>query len=449
MLFITKISNFISRHQLLTTNGKYLVALSGGADSVALLLALHQLDYHIEAAHCNFHLRGTESDRDELFCEDLCKKLNIPFHRAHFDTQIYARQHHVSIEMAARTLRYTYFRNLAQALNMQGICVAHHQDDNAETILLHLVRGTGLQGLTGMKPRRDDILRPMLCVTRNEVLDFLHAEGQHYMTDSTNEQPEYQRNKLRLEVMPLLRELNSSLTETLTLTAQHLTEASRVLDSAITNSIQQVTGNQTTSLLNNDLRTISIPALQQQPSPAYTLYAILTEYGFNQYQIGQIADTLKAPSGRQWHAQNFTLTRDRNSLIISRKEETYDPLTIPDTGCYVIGIERRLVVKQQQRTPDFTISKDALSVTLDATAITFPLTLRQTQAGDHFTPYGMKGTKLVSDFLTDRKRSLIEKQRQLVITDAENRIIWLIGERIDHHFAVKPNTRNVLSISII
>ena len=195
-----KVSDFIGKHQLLSHEGLHLVALSGGPDSVALLLVLRELGYKIEAAHCNFHLRGEESDRDEEFVKSLCNKLDIPFHIIHFDTREYATLHQVSVEMAARDLRYGYFRQLCQDIGAASVCVAHHRDDAVETLLMNLLRGSGIHGLTGIRPKNGAIVRPLLCVSREEIEQYLHSIGQDYVTDSTNLVNDVMRNKIRLEV---------------------------------------------------------------------------------------------------------------------------------------------------------------------------------------------------------------------------------------------------------
>ena len=210
---LDKVTAFIEKHQLMNPDKLYLVALSGGRDSVALLLILRELGYRIEAVHCNFMLRGEESMRDEQFCRDLCLRINVPFHTVHFDTRAYSALHKVSIEMAARDLRYAHFKKLCGDIHAAGVCVAHHMDDSVETILLNLLRGTGIHGLTGIAPRRDNILRPLLGVRRKELEDYLAFHGQEYVDDSTNFVPDVNRNRLRLSVFPLLREINPAFVE--------------------------------------------------------------------------------------------------------------------------------------------------------------------------------------------------------------------------------------------
>ena len=226
----SKVESYINTHKLLDINKLYLVALSGGADSVALLLLLKEHGYNIHAAHCNFHLRGEESDRDEKFCVALCEQMNIELHRVHFDTETYAELHKVSIEMAARELRYRWFEQLRQDIGAAGICVAHHRDDSVETVLLNLVRGTGIHGFVGILPRNGYIVRPLLCVSRAEIENFLHTRNQDYVTDSTNLESNVKRNRIRLEILPLLKTLNPSISDSIQQTAENIRGAVDVLD---------------------------------------------------------------------------------------------------------------------------------------------------------------------------------------------------------------------------
>ena len=218
---------------MLKSDGLYLVALSGGADSVALLRVLVDLGYKVEACHCNFHFRDEETNRDEEFCVRLCNHLQVPIHRAHFDTRTYAELHKISIEMAARELRYGYFENLRKDLDAQGICVAHHRDDQVETVLINLIRGTGIHGLTGMAPRNGYVLRPLLAVSREEIVKYLDFIGQDYVTDSTNMVADIARNKLRLNIIPLLHDINPSASENIAITASRLSSAEDLLNHSL------------------------------------------------------------------------------------------------------------------------------------------------------------------------------------------------------------------------
>lgn len=235
-----RVKQYIEKEKLFSPESKVFVALSGGADSVALLRLLHSIGYRCEAAHCNFHLRGTESDRDERFVRGLCRELGIPLHTTHFDTTGYAAEKHVSIEMAARDLRYEWFEKLRVEYRADAIAVAHHQDDSVETMLLNLIRGTGIKGLLGIRPRNGSIVRPLLCATREEIIRYLRHIKQEYVTDSTNTEDEYTRNKIRLHLLPLMEEINPSVKKNLTETGSYLNEAYAIYHKGIADAKERV-----------------------------------------------------------------------------------------------------------------------------------------------------------------------------------------------------------------
>ena len=435
-----KISDYISKHSLLSRDALHLVALSGGADIVALLRILRDLDYQIEAAHCNFHLRGAESDRDEAFVRQLCDSLGIKLHLIHFDTETYASVHQVSIEMAARELRYGYFRSLCKDIGAETVCVAHHRDDAVETFLMNLLRGSGIHGLTGIRPKNGQIVRPLLCVGRQDILDYLHSIGQDYVTDSTNLESIVLRNKLRLQVLPLLKQLNPKAVENIDKTANYLREAEKVYNAYFA-------GNPDMAASDRGQVPVRIPLdeILKQPSPECFLHEWLSPYGFNPSQIAQILDALTGESGREFLSATHTLLIDRSQLVLEPKQTEIKPLRIPEAGNYRFSPEILFSVKL---TDNISISKSAECATLDAANIQFPLTVRQVASGDAFCPFGMEGRKLVSDFLTDRKISLLEKRRQLVVTAANGDIIWLVGQRTDHRYRITASTHQVLSITL-
>ena len=425
---LSKVKDYIKKHKLLSLNDLYIVALSGGADSVALLLLLDEMGYKVHALHCNFHLRGEESDRDERFCEDLCLKKNIPFHRIHFDTLMYAETHKMSVEMAARELRYRYFEQLRKDIGAEGICVAHHQDDTVETVLLNLVRGTGLRGLTGIQPRNGAILRPLLCVTRTEIEAYLATKQQDYVTDSTNLETDFVRNKIRLQVVPLLRQLNPAVSENIVRTAAHLTEAQKVLDAVVD-----------TYKGSNQL---DLCALQQVGSAEYIVFEWLKQYGFNGSQVQQV---ISAETGSIFSSQTgYEVLKDRGRLLVEPTIMAFTPIRIPEEGTYVLPDDRRLNVR---RSNPF-VSKDSHEATLDARQVRFPLTVRRVEEGDWMIPYGMTGRKLLSDLMTDLKMSLFDRRRQLVVVDAQGAVVWAIGLRTDHRCRVTDATQEVIAIKI-
>lgn len=464
MTFIHNIDTYIRRHELLRADGLYLLGLSGGPDSVALLRALLELNYRVEAVHCNFHLRGKESDRDELFCTSLCDSLNVPLHRVHFDTESYATLHHVSIEMAARELRYRYFEQLRRDVDAAGIVIAHHQDDLVETVLLNLVRGTGIRGLQGIRPRNGFILRPMLGCTQRQILDFLDEIGQKYVVDSTNLQNDTKRNVLRHDVIPVLRTLNPAFDEKVAELAERTGELSDVIEDDMEADISNAVVSPVSSSAKNIIlcgdhpTAYSRKALLQSKMPQPTFWHLFGNLGFKPGQVDEMMR--ETPSGRLWEsATTIVLTHQDQFLVIPREEWERDlPVRhIPMEGTYVYD-ERssgdsvssiKLQVNRESYQSANQISHDAYMATVDASRVTFPLTVRGIAPGDRFTPFGMKGQRLVSDFLTDRHLSLYHKRRQLVVCDAQGRIIWLVGLRVSAEVAIGNETTDMLCLHFI
>ena len=445
-----KVETFIRQQHLLQSDGRYLVALSGGADSVCLLLVLKQLGYFVEAIHCNFHLRGEESDRDEDFCRSLCAQKQIPLHLVHFDTREYAQLHKVSIEMAARQLRYHHFASLCHDLGFDGVCVAHHQDDVAETVLMNLIRGTGIKGLSGIKPKIQQrlwvgakagipipltVIRPLLCVTRDEIEHFLKEIGQDYVTDSTNLVPDVLRNKIRLQVLPLLDEIAPSASRNIVETAENVAFAEEFLDQAVSGMMEEL----------KEEGSIPVSKIKSE----YLLFRILSGYGFTSVQIKQIYAHLDAPTGTEFRSESHVLVFDRGRLLIEEVEKNpFHEMRIPEEGTYILDETAKLRIERMPKPEGFEIPRSANVIALDADRLQMPLTVRLPKEGDRFTPFGMQGSKLVSDFLTDQKLSLLEKRRQLIILDSTGRILWVVGLRPDNHFRITDSTRTILRLTI-
>ena len=422
----SKVSAYINKHKLLNANDLYVVALSGGADSVALLLLLKEGGFNVHAAHCNFLLRGSESDRDEAFCVDLCRQLGVELHRAHFATREYAEAHKVSVEMAARELRYNWFEQLRRDIGAVGICVAHHRDDSVETVLLNMIRGTGLRGLTGIQPRNGYVLRPLLCVSRDEIEHFLAKRGQKYVIDSTNLETDVKRNKVRLQVLPLLRTLNPAVSDNIQRMVENVAEAQIVLDSLLDNFKKH--------------NTLELSELEKYGSSEYVIYEWLKNYGFNGTQARQV---LEAETGKiMSSSQGYDVLKDRERLIIERTLKPFNPMRIPEEGMYVLDEKMRLSLRKCAAY----VSKKPFVATFDAQKVVFPLTVRRVEEGDWMIPFGMRGRKLLSDLMTDRKMTVFEKRRQLVVVDAQDVIVWAVGLRIADSVAVAETTQSVLEL---
>ena len=439
---LNKVADFIAKHRLLSREGLHLVALSGGADSVALLLILKELGYRIEAAHCNFHLRGEESNRDEDFVKELCRKQDIPFHVIHFDTKEYAALHQVSVEMAARELRYGYFRQLRQDIGADKVCVAHHRDDAVETLLMNLMRGSGVHGLTGIRAHHGEIVRPLLAVSRQEIEEYLHSIGQDFVTDSTNLVDDVLRNKIRLNVLPLLEKINPNVAENIGKTARFMQETEKVVETAIRQQQEEFIEHDA----QRETETVSIETLQQLPSPELFLYEWLAKKGFNTTQVEQLTEHLDGISGRAFETPDHTLLIDREYLVLARRKAPMKSLRIPEEGRYRIDENICIDIKSLE---NVFISKSDDCATIDKSKVKYPLTVRPIANGDAFIPFGMTGRKLVSDFLTDQKCSLLEKRNQLVVTDCEGQILWLVGKRTDNRFRVTEQTTEVLQITLV
>lgn len=438
--FLHKVSGYIAGRNLMPQGSKYIVALSGGADSVCLALTLRELGYDVEAAHCNFHLRGEESDRDETFCSRFCETNGIPLHITHFDTLGFAKMRKMSIEMAARHLRYAYFNDLKTSIGAYAICVAHHQDDSVETVIMNLIRGTGIHGLTGIKPRSGDIIRPLLCVTRKEIENVLDETGQPYVTDSTNLVDDVVRNKIRLDILPLMREINPSVSDSIAKTAVRVEEVVDVMDKLTVQAVSRVVESNGTVRIFTD-------KLLAEPAPEYVLFSLLKERGFTPAQTEQVYAALKSEPGRIFSSPTHQLLIDRNCLIIEPLEKSVRKnMVIPETGVYVYSEAFKFKVELVDCGKDFSLSKDPCCCYADASKVSFPLTVRPVAAGDRFVPFGMEGSRLVSDFLTDRKLNLFDKRRQLAVTDASGKIIWLVNMRPDNRCRITSSTATALKI---
>ena len=458
--FLSSIQQALNAAAIPADGDALLVALSGGADSVALLLALQELGYPVEALHCNFELRGVASDADEAFCRRLCKAQNVPLFVKHFRTRSYAQRHGISIEMAARQLRYEWFAEMAIERGAKALCVAHHRDDQIETLLLNLIRGTGIHGLTGMKTFSQyqssqpsvsplTVLRPMLSVSRQEIEEWLSSRGQDWVTDQTNLDPEAAlRNKIRLQLLPLMEELNPRVRETLAATAERLTEAEALYNSGVQQAradIEQPDGS------------LSLQALKQATAAGTVLHETLHPLGFTTEQVQDIHDNLEGESGKLWESrQGHRLLRDRDRLLMQQRNEMESSSSvlregsfIPLDGYYEGAHGLRLLIRRQSIDPStFEIPRDATTACFDLEKLTLPLSIRPVRDADRFHPFGMTGSRLLSDFLTDRKLSLFDKERQQVILSGDQ-IIWVIGLRTASGYEVDAQTRHVMTITML
>lgn len=426
---IDTIRSFIKRESLLSTDASIIVGLSGGMDSMALLDMLTLLGYRCVAAHCNFHLRGEESDRDEAFVKRWCKSVDVPFVSIGFDTRQYASDKKISIEMAARDLRYHWFEMMRVQYHAEAIAVAHHRDDSVETVLLNLIRGTGIRGLTGISPKNNRVVRPLLCLSREEISQYIAGRGIPYVMDSTNNDDHFLRNKLRLHIIPGLEELNPSVKDAIYRTALQVAEAEKVYDASVKESIGHV--------FQQDR--IDIRMLRRTPSPLSVLFELLQPLGFGPSTIRDICKSMDAGPGKIFFAAPYRVIKDRDYFLVDK---------IPA----VTGNDRSFQIElqtEEMSTPlhltfrtlsvPVDIRRDQRFLYADWDLLKFPLILRKWRQGDWFIPFGMKGKKKLSDYFTDRKFSLKDKEDVWVLLSEED-IVWVVGERPDDRFRVTKNT---------
>ena len=435
---LKKVSEFIRKNDLLNPQAKVIVGLSGGADSMALLDILTLLGYQCIAAHCNFHLRGEESDRDSTFVKNWCKDIDIPFHSIDFDTTQYAEDKKISIEMAARELRFAWFEIERNHFEAEAITLAHHRDDSVETVLLNLVRGTGIKGLTGISPKNGNIIRPLLCVSRDEIITYLNEREIPFVVDSTNLEDNYKRNFIRLNIIPQLEKINPSVSDSIQRTAEHLSEAEKIYAAYIEKVKLEV--------FSNNL--IHIPALQKTLSPSSVLFEVLTPYGFNASVIEDIIDNLDSTPGKIFYGNNYRLLKERENLVLEEipvGNQRQSFLINVDDLEIIVPIHLRISKKKRE---EVAFTKDNNILFADADKLSYPLTLRKWENGDWFIPFGMKGKKKLSDYFTDRKFSLSDKEKVWVLFSV-NDILWVVGNRSDDRFRITDTTKEVLVVEYL
>ena len=435
---IEVVRKYIDQNQLLTKKELVIVGISGGADSAALLHMLVSMGYQCIAAHCNFKLRGEESDRDELFTDNYTQILQVPLRTIVFETKQYALNNHLSIEMAARELRYAWFEELRKEYNAQAIAVAHHRDDSIETLLINLTRGSGLCGLTGIRPRNGYVVRPLLPLSREDVFSYIDSNKLSYVTDSTNSSDIYTRNFIRLKVLPLLAQINPSIKASLARTADHLGEAEIIFKHVINEARNKV-------IQDNSL---SIDALMEFPAPKTILFELLKPYGFTRLVTEDIFSSLDKDSGKLFYSDSYRLLKDRSFLLIDSLEKHEQQCFTLDNVEGHITVPIELIFSKLVINKDFLIERNLNFAYFDYDKLKFPLTLRHWKEGDWFVPFGMTGRKKLSDYFSNNKFSLFDKEKIWLLCNGED-IIWIVGERPDNRYRIDKSTKKVLKVNFL
>ncbi|MFP4557735.1 MAG: tRNA lysidine(34) synthetase TilS [Bacteroidales bacterium] len=433
--------NYIRQHDLVKPNSPILVAVSGGVDSMVMLNLFYECGYPFSVVHCNFSLRDSESDADEQLVRDTCKKLGKKVFVKKFNTVKYASQHNISIQVAARNLRYDYFKELCSKHGFQSVAVAHNKNDIAETILINLSRASGLKGLTGIKPFANGIVRPLLFAYRKQINQYAQSNGIIYREDTSNSNIKYARNRIRHRIIPEFEKISDGVIDSLCTTSQHLNTIWQGVD-----VMNRAFKEKARTVAENEVH-YSIQKLLEYPFRQVFLLEELTNYGFSPALILDIEKSLSSQSGKVFYADNYQLIRDREKLILSPLSQEELPVVKVNEDTTSINEPLELVFELHAIDGSFEIPSIHSTAALDFDKLTFPLTIRPWHDGDWFVPLGMKGRKKISDFLIDQKVPLHQKKRIYVI-ESNGNIVWVIGYRIDNRYCINSRTTKALVVKM-
>jgi tRNA(Ile)-lysidine synthase len=443
---IDQFQAYINRYNLLAEGDKVILALSGGIDSMVLADLLLKAKVEFVAAHCNFHLRGHESDGDDWFVRKFAEKRGIQCFVKHFETEKYAAKYGISIEMAARDLRYAWFEQLRQQLGYDKIAVAHHADDQAETFFINLLRGAGLNGLKGMKPQNSVIIRPLLWASREQIRKYAVENHVVWREDHTNVESVYLRNRIRNQLLPVFDELQPKARQGLYKSLEHLSAENELYRTLLKEKLAQIVerDGDVQRLPYSKIIKAEVPEPVEGPASSFQLlFEWLRQYGFNTDQCHFIYDAIGTGIGNQYCSPTHCVVIGRDDLQLSEiKEKTDDEIQI-QIGEEEILSPIHLRFSKLEKTADFIINKSSDVAQLDSDKLRFPLALRHWRHGDRFCPLGMKGSKLLSDFFADQKFTEYQKQNVWLLVSADGEILWVVGYRIDDRFKIVNDTKTV------
>ena len=436
MLPVKNFIDFIERNVLFNRDSNILAAVSGGMDSVVMVHLLKAAGYQFSIAHCNFQLRGDEALSDQQFVKDLANKIGVPFHTVIFDTKKYAVEKKISIQMAARELRYQWFAELAQQSGYDVIALAHHQNDTIETILLNLTRGTGIAGLHGILPKNGSIVRPLMFLKRDDIQDIVKEENLAYVEDSSNSSTKYARNKIRLEVIPKLKELNPALEDTFERNLKHFRGLEILLGQKLDELRKDIL------IFHGEDIHISIDEVKKLQPQFLLLHGLLQGYGFNESTVEDIISSLDKHSGRVFGSPDFMLLLDRDQLILAKRQTVSSETLLITKYQHDVKFNNYRLNILHDDSP-LIIKDNPMAVSIDADLLIYPLTLRHWGEGDHFQPLGMKTRQKLSDFFVHQKVPLHEKPQIPLLVNGNDEIIWIGGYRPDDRYKVTSKTKKV------
>ncbi|WP_433896130.1 tRNA lysidine(34) synthetase TilS [Sphingobacterium mizutaii] len=433
-----RLKQFIIEKELLDQEDRVLLAVSGGKDSMLMARLFHDLEINCIIAHCNFQLRADESDKDEALVVEYAEDLGFPVFVKRFETEDYAAQHKVSIQMAARELRYEWFEELRTEQACQYIAIAQHANDHLETMLFNLTRSTGIQGLLGIQAKRGVIVRPILFLSANEVAEEVQRLKVPYRDDQSNFSTKYARNKIRLEIIPKFKEIQPDFESILEQNIKHFKESQRFIQNqvdGIRNSLFQKEGKQIK---------IKVMALQDYACDHFLIFELFKPYNFQRNVIEDLIAVMDRGMGQIFESASHELLLDRDNLILRQKmDERPSEITIENLTAkvnykskdfYILEVQGKEIVHEESQ------------VQVDADLIKFPLVLRSWQLGDTFKPLGMEGSKKLSDYFIQKKLNRFQKEEVPILVNADGQLIWVVGMRLDNHFKVTENTKKVLTL---
>jgi len=439
---LNKFREYIDKNLLFDSTHKILLGVSGGIDSSVMADLFSQTTFYFSLAHCNFKLRADESDEDQEFVRRMAKKFKSAFYTTSFETNDYAHKHGISIQMAARELRYDWFKNIAAENGFHRIALAHNRNDVSETLLLNLIRGTGLKGLTGIKPINEHVIRPILFASRDEIEEYAGKRKLAFREDSSNNETKYHRNLLRNEIIPLMRRINPSLNDTLNRETEIFASGYLLYKKQLEQIRKAVT------LDRGETWVLSIPKMLALRFTPPMLYDLLEPFEFSYSDTVSIHSCLRTESGKKFYSRQYTLLKDRNTLLIEKNVESnseYEYSIAKDIK--ILDKPIQLAFRHVPMTHDFQIPVAQQTVALDNDKLRFPLKIRRWKEGDYFVPLGMKGRKKLSDFFIDRKINLFDKKKTWLLLSGDD-IIWIIGYQVDDRYKIDRTTKNVLIVSL-
>jgi tRNA(Ile)-lysidine synthase len=430
---------YIAENHLANDSDNILLAVSGGIDSMVMASLFLEAGYKTGIAHCNFSLRGKESDKDEELVSRFASIHNIPFYTTKFDTTDYARLKGISIQMAARELRYEWFKKIMAENNYDHLAIAHNLNDNIETLLINLTRGTGITGLTGMKPASEKIIRPLLFATREEIEKYCIDHNIEYREDRSNAETKYTRNKIRHKIIPVLQEINPSILHTLAETSGRMSDINEIVKSFISGIKDKICTIEGNNIL------FDMEQLRLYANNRSIIFELFKIYGIGNENLHDLINVINGQTGCQIFTGSHRILNNRKELIVAPAEnEVITDYVVNNIEGFktIPQIEKASIIDKDE---NFIISADSSIACIDSESISFPFRIRMWREGDVFQPLGMKHHKKLSDYFIDRKYSLIEKESKMVL-ESLGQIVWIIGDRLDDRFKITATTRKILRI---